>query len=74
MTNSPNCRRCKVSMRIGQALVATPRMGRPDFPGQIDTRGQTFTMTGPGVLIECWKCPKCGHSITKGNEPYSLTD
>lgn len=57
------CRRCNVEMRPGKALVQTLTAGAPDFPG--DTHGSTMSADGPGRMVDCWKCPKCGYSVTK---------
>lgn len=48
------------------ALVNTPSMGSPDFPGNTkDTKGQTISMTGTPIRVSVWKCYQCGHSIKK---------
>lgn len=57
------CRRCLVPMVDGIATGQTYR-GIPDFPG--DRHATTISLGGPGVVIGCWKCPKCGLSVTKG--------
>lgn len=51
----------KPSKAIAQTL-----MGEPEWPG--DT---IYTMSpgGPGKLIDCLKCEKCGLSRLKGSEP-----
>lgn len=65
--HAPLCRRCKVPMVVGKATEQTWVMGVPDFPGNtINSIGQTLNVGGPGKLIECLKCPKCGHSVTLG--------
>lgn len=55
----PICRRCGGQMKPGIALEQT-YTGRPDFPG-----GEAVTMSagGPGRLIDCMKCEKCGWSV-----------
>ena len=53
---------CHGVMRSGKALLNTPEYGVADFPGQVDLRGQTFTMTGPARLVRILKCSVCGHS------------
>lgn len=62
----PVCRRCKAPMQVGQALIPVPIVS-PDFGGDEDLRGCTVN-PGPGKLGECWKCPKCGHSVSKEME------
>ena len=46
-------------MKPGIALEQT-YTGSPDFPG-----GKVVTMSpgGPGRLVECMKCEKCGWSV-----------
>lgn len=63
---APICNRCNVDMMPGTALASTTVVGMPDFPGQdpSDLRGRTLT-DGPGQLVEAWKCPSCGRSITR---------
>ena len=50
-------------MKPGKALEPTYIGGVPDFIG----RAEIVTMYegGPGKLINCLKCPKCGFSVTK---------
>lgn len=50
-------------MQVGTALVSGMVAGLPDFPGQIDLRGQTLSPGGPGHLVDVLKCPDCGHSV-----------
>jgi hypothetical protein len=54
------CPRCDVPYAPGEAIEQT-WIGHQEWPG--DT---IYTMTpgGPGRLIPCLKCPKCGHSVT----------
>ena len=59
---SPVCAKCSLPMIRGKALEQTYVGGTPDFPG--DTHASTFSAGGPGRLIDCWKCPECGWSIT----------
>jgi hypothetical protein len=54
------CRKCKTEMVPGIATAQTYVGGMPDFPG--DTHASTFSAGGPGKVIDCWKCPNCGHS------------
>lgn len=58
-----DCYRCGVEMKSGTAIAQTMTGGMKDFdsdPGPV-----TFSVGGPGVVINCLKCPKCGHSISK---------
>lgn len=57
------CRKCKTDMVLGIATAQTYVVGMPDFPN--DTRASTFSAGGPGKVIDCWKCPDCGHSVTQ---------
>ena len=59
-------------MRPGKAIEQTWTPGVPDFPGQ--TIGITMSAGGPGRLIDCLKCDKCGWSITKGKDEYNDRD
>lgn len=56
------CKKCMVVMRPGKAIQQTYSVGAPDFPG--DHEVVTVSAGGPGKLIDCLKCPKCGHSVT----------
>ena len=62
-TPPPACHKCAVAMKKGTALQSTLVYGTPDFAG--DMRGVTVSEGGPGRFVLCWKCPKCGHSITR---------
>ncbi len=59
------CRKCGTTMRPGKALAQTIVGGVPDFPG--DHHASTFSAGGPGQMIDCQKCPKCGWSVTEGD-------
>lgn len=62
---SPHCRFCHVPMKVGTAIQNTLRH-HPDFAGDtLGIDGQTVTMDGKPVIVPCWKCPVCGHSITR---------
>ncbi len=58
-------RNCHGTMRPGQAIEET-LTGIPDFLGS----GVVCTVSpgGPGRLVRCLKCDKCGHSMTIGEE------
>ena len=55
------CRKCGATMQPGKALAQTFVGGVPDFPG--DDHASTFSAGGPGQMIDCLKCPKCGWSV-----------
>ena len=57
------CKRCKAEMNTGIATQQTYVGGLPDFIG--DKHSSTFSAGGPGLVVECWKCPDCGWSMTK---------
>jgi len=58
------CRRCNGLMAEGVAIQET-LTGVPDFPG-----GAVATVSpgGPGRLVPCMKCQKCGHSLSVGGQ------
>lgn len=47
----------------GKAIEQTLVGGALDFSS--DTQAITLSAGGPGRLIPCWKCPRCGHSLTQ---------
>lgn len=59
-----SCKYCGHRMRPGIAMGQT-FSGSPDFSG-----GPVVTISpaGPGVLIDCLKCPQCGYSVSIGEE------
>ena len=57
------CRKCHTEMKPGKATGQTYTGGMKDFAS--DERAVTFSAGGPGVLIECMKCPACGYSVSK---------
>ncbi len=60
----PSCRKCKVEMKPGFALVPSV-VAHEDFGGDKGGYGTTRS-EGPsdGKPVPVWKCPKCGRSIT----------
>jgi hypothetical protein len=67
-TPPPSCRKCHVPMSKSTAIANTLVAGMADFPGEEDgvvRAGATLSYGGPGRVVPCWKCPKCGHSITR---------
>lgn len=58
------CKHCNCEMVPGKALVPIYG-GLPDFYG-----GSVVTVspTGKTKLIDCLKCPKCGYSVSVGEE------
>lgn len=70
---APSCRKCGDVMKSGTALQNTIVVQK-DFAGDKEEvydpknpahSGRTICANGPAVMIDCWKCPNCGHSITK---------
>lgn len=62
MSDAPQtCRKCGGPMRPGIATGQTYTPGSPDL-GDV----MTFSAGGPGVVVECRKCEKCGWSVTPG--------
>lgn len=59
------CKRCQVEMVSGKAFQNT-LVGFPDFIGDTGLeRGCTVSRSGPAKLVEVWKCPECGRSVSK---------
>lgn len=54
------CTKCGGDMKPGKAIQQTWG-GTPEWEG--DTI-YTMSPEGPGVLVDCLKCEKCGRSIT----------
>jgi len=51
-------------MKEGMALINGWSGGLGDFDG--DKEGCTLSPDSKKVkMVPCWKCPKCGHSISK---------
>lgn len=50
----PACRKCRVEMVRGEALQNTAAYSDEG----------TGSMSGPAELVDVWKCPECGKSIT----------
>lgn len=60
--DTSKCRKCGAGMNPGKALAQTYVGGMPDFPGE--THSSTFSAGGPGEMVDCLKCLKCGWSVT----------
>lgn len=56
------CRECGGTMMAGKGLLPTIIGGTPDFP--CEDYPTTFSVGGPGELVDCLKCEKCGWSVT----------
>lgn len=56
------CRHCGGGMKPGKAIAQTWG-GTPEWPGDPI---YTMSFEGPGRLIDCLKCEKCGYSISVG--------
>lgn len=54
------CPKCCGKMKPGKAIAQT-FTGTPEWPG---AEAVTMSVGGPGKLIDCLKCEKCGHSVT----------
>ena len=54
------CRKCGGQMKPGKAIQQT-YTGTPDFPNGAVV---TLSAAGPGRLVDCDKCEKCGHSVS----------
>ena len=61
------CHKCNVPMKKGIATEQTYVGGMPDFAG--DRHSSTFSAGGTGRVIDCMKCPSCGHSVT---DPHAI--
>lgn len=61
-TSVQTCRKCGGTMKPGKATRQTLVGGMPDFPG--DKHATTLSAGGPGKLIDCMKCERCGWSVT----------
>ena len=57
------CRRCGGQMKPSKAIAQT-WTGQPEWPGDTIC---TMSPGGPGRLIDCLKCEKCGHSVSSPN-------
>ena len=66
MSQVCGCKKCGGTMKPSKALQQTYTSGMPDFPG--DDVGVTISAGGPGKLIDCLKCEKCGWSVTASKE------
>lgn len=60
LVSEDKCRKCGGQMKPSKAIAQT-YTGIADFPD-----GEVVTMSagGPGKLIDCMKCVKCGWSVT----------
>ncbi len=68
----PTCRRCKVKMKVGKVILNGVR-GLPDFEG--DKTACTLSPDhSKASLVDCWKCPKCGHTLAKQPFIYQIAN
>lgn len=51
------CKRCNIEMKLGQA-IHTDR----DPPRNVCFGFGNIREKHPLKIVQCWKCPKCGHS------------
>jgi len=56
------CNKCQITMVEGKALKEI-FSGTPEWP---DSTVCTISPSGRSDMVAVWKCPQCGHSITKG--------
>lgn len=57
------CKLCAVEMQPGKAIrqtVASSPYIAPDIVA--------ISLGGPGALVDCLKCPKCGWSVEKTDD------
>lgn len=66
--HTPACSRCHIEMKKGTALV-NGWSGYNDFVGD---PGVVTLHPNPKLvsIVNCWKCPKCGHSI--GRDDFTI--
>lgn len=57
------CVKCGATMVSGIAIEQTYTSGMPDWPGDEPDAVVTMSPGGPGKVINCMKCPECGHSV-----------
>lgn len=59
------CKRCKVEMKEGIALINNVSAGMPDFAGMdANSTGQTVSYDGTAEMNSVLKCPECGASAS----------
>jgi hypothetical protein len=56
------CKKCKIEMVRGIAIVNTPRASYDELCDG-EPHDVTMSMDGPAQLIDCRKCPVCGKSF-----------
>lgn len=54
-----DCIKCGTELQPGKAILQTTVGGSPDM-GEV----MTLSAGGPGKLVDCLKCPSCGHSMS----------
>ena len=59
LTQFPNCAKCNTNMKIGVAIYNGIDPLARYFVPQHD-----YIQKHPIQVINCYKCPKCGHSQT----------
>lgn len=60
LTDAPICKKCNVPAKRGQALQNTLAGSSEWADGSMDDA--TLTLSGNAELVQCWKCPSCGHA------------
>lgn len=61
-TEIPKCKKCRVKMKKGISIRNT-LSGVDDFVG---VEIMTIHYGGSGKLLNVWKCPQCGFSLSIG--------
>ena len=63
---SRKCQKCQITMVKGQALKTTFTSGMTDFIGDKSEDAMvTISPGGSGQMVDVWKCPQCGYSVTR---------
>ena len=61
MDNNNICRVCNTEAKPSKALINELVNGK-GTPANLTFRGETVSRLGKPKLIDCNKCPNCGHS------------
>lgn len=56
------CRECGTKAELSKALLNT-LVSFDDLGNDAGQRGTTQSRMGPAELVDCHKCPNCGHSF-----------
>ncbi len=58
-----NCRKCGTPSKEGKAIV-NQLVNSRGIPAEECGRGETVSRIGKPQMVNCNKCPNCGHSWT----------